>query len=138
MVQKLAVVNCTPPFFDNSKYLDQVVGEATNGGVIPRTTKMKLQERRKIPSILFDKKCRITPLPSISTTSHSSPLGTSECTSCHKTLAGKVVQLPHDSDSPGKKYHWSCIKCHHCQQPFQTTGVYLDPHKNAYHLKVLL
>ncbi|ORZ10513.1 hypothetical protein BCR42DRAFT_333528 [Absidia repens] len=120
--------------WQSCKYLDQVVGpEKTEHP----STKKKWMERRKIPSLLIDKKYRIAPLDSLSALSSTHPNQHSKqkdptCSHCHQQLAGKLVQLP---DESRKKYHWSCLLCHECHQPFQTTNFYLDSLQNVYHPK---
>ncbi|ORZ25160.1 hypothetical protein BCR42DRAFT_385812 [Absidia repens] len=132
-------------------YTNHVVGDMEQGsslgsGAVIHTKKDDL---RKIPSILFDKKCRIVPSPSrspisstyslspsVSSPSPSLSLSTSskqqanECAQCLERLSGKLVQLSNDES---KKYHWSCLLCYECQQPFQSPIIYLDAQRQTYH-----
>ncbi|KAI9488545.1 hypothetical protein BDB00DRAFT_932659 [Zychaea mexicana] len=53
------------------------------------------------------------------------------CPECNKALSGKTVRLPDSST----RYHWACLKCAHCREPFDNTSFYTDNASRIYHPK---
>ncbi|KAI7905124.1 uncharacterized protein BX663DRAFT_501843 [Cokeromyces recurvatus] len=51
------------------------------------------------------------------------------CGKCYKKLVGKTVRLP-DSQI---KYHYQCLTCNECNQPFKDTYLFIDSSKSIYH-----
>ncbi|KAI9263173.1 hypothetical protein BDA99DRAFT_571893 [Phascolomyces articulosus] len=70
------------------------------------------------------------PPPPISTTA-SKEARKKICPECNKSLSGKIVRLPDSST----RYHWACLRCTHCHEPFENTSFYIDSMNHIYHPK---
>lgn len=68
----------------------------------------------------------------VKTAAVAATVGDKACAGCKQKLGGKTVKLP-DSQV---RYHWACLKCTHCQEPFQDTSFSVDQLNNIYHPQV--
>ncbi|KAI7866149.1 hypothetical protein BDF14DRAFT_881333 [Spinellus fusiger] len=59
------------------------------------------------------------------------PAQINECNECHKKLSGKIVRLPESNT----RYHWACLRCFSCHDPFEDVNFYVDANKSIYHPK---
>ncbi|KAI8147810.1 hypothetical protein BJV82DRAFT_593447 [Fennellomyces sp. T-0311] len=87
------------------------------------------RSRRSTLTSLWDSNKRVAPSP-------RPPVANSNkkrCPECDKPLSGKTVRLP---DSP-LRYHWTCLQCTHCREPFEDTSFYTDHANRIYHPKCL-
>ncbi|KAI9315396.1 hypothetical protein BX666DRAFT_1962374 [Dichotomocladium elegans] len=85
-------------------------------------------------SSFFESKKKVGPLPtpvqtSLSTTKTTNDRGT--CAECNTRLGGKTVRLPNTQT----RYHWKCLTCAQCREPFQATSFHADTAGNIYHPK---
>lgn len=76
----------------------------------------------------------VTPTPVTASTTSSNTTITADktCAGCRQKLGGKTVKLP-DSQV---RFHWACLKCTHCQEPFRDTSFSVDQSSNIYHPQV--
>ncbi|SAM09118.1 hypothetical protein [Absidia glauca] len=92
-------------------------------------------------ALLWKKRDSVSPIITPTSTITYQPPETVPCKKCHRPLSGKTVQLPDDDDDESgisKTYHWSCLQCVKCSQPFQTPSFYLDSNQHMYHTECVV
>lgn len=72
------------------------------------------------------------PMPEPSLSQKSKKKSSGPCAACHQPLSGKTVRLPESTT----RYHWACLKCAQCHEPFKDTSFYTDNARQIYHPKV--
>ncbi|KAI8099333.1 uncharacterized protein BX664DRAFT_310316 [Halteromyces radiatus] len=117
--------------WQSSKYVDDVVNKVKECTIHKKQQRPSPFMNRRIP--------RNTILPALVPDTHKkkSTRTASTCSHCHQLLSGKIVQLPDDDDNSNdnNQYHWSCLVCHECKEPFLSTEVYLNSQSQVYHPK---
>ncbi|CDS12276.1 hypothetical protein LRAMOSA04471 [Lichtheimia ramosa] len=71
------------------------------------------------------------PVPEPSLSQKSKKKSSGPCAACNQPLSGKTVRLPESTT----RYHWACLKCAQCQEPFKDTSFYTDSARQIYHPK---
>ncbi|ORY95550.1 hypothetical protein BCR43DRAFT_515671 [Syncephalastrum racemosum] len=66
-----------------------------------------------------------------STAKKVAPSPQPSCPGCQKELNGKTVRLPQSQQA----YHWACLKCEKCKEPFEETSFHTDDERRIYHPK---
>lgn len=74
------------------------------------------------------------PVPEPSLSQKSKKKSSGPCAACNQPLSGKTVRLPESTT----RYHWACLKCAQCQEPFKDTSFYTDSARQIYHPKVFM
>ncbi|KAG2220091.1 hypothetical protein INT45_005852 [Circinella minor] len=122
---------------DNSSITNNNTTPSSPASSTTSTSSLLSRSRRTTLSSLWDTNKRVapSPRPPVASTMTTKPIIKTHnkkiCPECNKSLSGKTVRLPDSST----RYHWECLKCTFCREPFENTSFYTDNANRIYHPK---